>query len=635
MNKYDNITSILNKNPVITDDSTYLIIYINTYLYRTMNSEKIEDFYNHIPQILDKIFYISARLKFQDKKVKIYSTLVDQLEKGQIEDFDRMFSMLAPLDKKNLFTAISMPPDHDIPEYKLDASILGVCINHLILQHRQDYLMSLFDDMTKSIKVQKAALLNGNIILNVFEYFILYFLIAIRDYQGKSKVSLSKANEKFSDTLRASYKPMTKELMSDLDLHRSVGFNFYYLLFNSILSHIAEGRTYEDMLRLRFIVTGVDITWLSDYYIGNRLLDNRIIDNISIPNLAVLECLLSLIRTLQQRNNGIITNDGFNLECLLFRIQRQLYYFFKQNFKKIYIETLNTEVTINDLIKVWFAYITPWYENGIITFPYIQNYIFYNLLIYIDLFNDYIINLAYLGIHSQSVIVSLSQVMNLYSISDNREIINSQLRLDILKDLSMGKSSSGYSDVDSHLKFIGCTSKSVLYPFDIPENKEKAKTIYQNLDNWRNKLSKELIDSDKELLDFLEKLRNTQTNLARLYDLESGVMMMDYFEKTERTKEIKKTPNIYTHRNVIDLTNPWKRRIGSNESTLLFYLFKFVAYYVDRWKGIPIYKDTKGNIEPPTTDLRHLSSYYSLLSGLILLAILYLMIRLLIALIKL
>jgi hypothetical protein len=638
MNKYDSIDTFLNKPSSIIEDSNYMLNYINTYLYRIQNTEKTEEYYKSIPQILDKLFPISARIKIRSKQTKIFPTFVDNLDKGTLEDLDRALSLLLPNNLvKNIYTTVTNPPNH-VPEYKLDASILGMAVNAILKQGGQKFILNLFQDLSKNLETQKRALENENIILNIFEYFLIYFLVAIRDYPGKNKINLPKFNENFTEMYRKSYKPINKEINYSLDLNRSVVFNFYQILFKGILDAVSESRSMDD---LKVLIHAVDITWLSDYYIGDNILDYKFQDNIGIPNLMVLECLTHLIRSLQY--NRIVPNDTLNPDALLFTIQRQLFHFIKQNFKKICLERLNTEVSINDIMRVWLTYITPWFEDGEVRFPVLQSYILFNLLFYTDLFNDYIISLANIGLNSQSVINSLNQVMKIYYLTDSGTIINSQLSLDLLKDMSLGTSSRSFIDtyniIDNHMRYIGVSNRSSLYPFDKPENQNSAKIVYENLENWRIKLSKEMRESNRDLLLFLENLTETQETLLKLYGIDNlrrGLVnnYEDEFRKNVGANLLNSTPNIYSHRDIRNLTNPWKRKIANNESIILFHILKFIAYYIDRLKGIPIFRDSKGHVEPPVTDLRHYSNYYSLFSGLILVTIIYLMIRLIITLIK-
>src|SRR5688572_19382955 len=80
--------------------------------------------------------------------------------------------------------------------------------------------------------------------------------------------------------------------------------------------------------------------------------------------------------------------------------------------------------------------------------------------------------------------------------------------------------------------------------------------------------------------------------------------------------------------------NPWNRRLSTEENTILFYVFKYVSYMVDYFRGIPIRYDRRGNKEPPITNMRFLSNYYNLLATFIFLMVIFLMIWLIIKLIR-
>lgn len=58
--------------------------------------------------------------------------------------------------------------------------------------------------------------------------------------------------------------------------------------------------------------------------------------------------------------------------------------------------------------------------------------------------------------------------------------------------------------------------------------------------------------------------------------------------------------------------NPWERDLSSEENSILYYIFKQIAYMIDYMKNIPTYKDKKKN--NPRTNLRNMCNYYNFTS---------------------
>jgi hypothetical protein len=133
-----------------------------------------------------------------------------------------------------------------------------------------------------------------------------------------------------------------------------------------------------------------------------------------------------------------------------------------------------------------------------------------------------------------------------------------------------------------------------------------------------------------ESSNFLSLLQEIKSILSQLYKIESD----DYNEFNQFSNG---ATNIETQRmsDRISMKNPWLKKVTNEELTILYHLFKFISYQIDRKiRGIPIRYDRKGNMEPPITNLRFLCNYYSLISTAIFIICIYWMIILLLKLIR-
>lgn len=485
MNKYDDINTFLTNDSDIQADSEFLLSYISTFLYRSTNREKIDEFYKNIPAIFDKLFGISTKTNQTKQFNRFSSCIIDLLssDKAKFEDLDKLLHVFIPLTGiKNLFSSAANPPDF-VPDYILVGSIVSKSINSLINQRKQDYILSLgiFDELSKNIELQRPTLDKGNLMTTIFEYFIIIILIAMKELQFKSKVSLPKLNTNFKEfpknyLNKKLFSEKSTEFLHSLDLNRSLMYNFYMTLFKNIFSNYMYSKSYNDQHRLRFIVSSIELVWLTDYfmipsssYISKSPFDiysfffkssMNVNFTVNIPNIIMIDCLHHVVITLQAYNL-LFAENPYNKtitlreDALIFKLQKPLFYFFKSLFLKFSEETTNSEVNLSDIGKIWFSYITPWFQTNTNVNYYsgssrsnvntdvlgnaMRDYVFTNLLFYTELFNDYIYAFSSLNVLSKYELALLNKVLELYKISSNDEIINDKVHLKVLDDLSQGK----------------------------------------------------------------------------------------------------------------------------------------------------------------------------------------------------
>jgi hypothetical protein len=487
MNKYDDLHTFLNSSPRIRQDYDFITNYITAFLYKNTNREKIDEYYNKIPSIFDRFLGISNKRQSNDVKL---------LESNEttFEDFDYLLHLFVPgSENRNIFTSVYSPPDY-VPDYIVATSLISKSIDSLVSQNKQEYvlLLDVFEDLSKNIELQRNALEKGNIILNVFEYFVVLVLIAIKDAPSeKNKINLPKINKNFVDLIRLtsqkrSLSERTKDHAYVLDVSRSLGNNFYFLMFRNLVNYLLNSKFMSDQIKLRFLVSAVQLVWMSDYFIipssmhvSKSALDiysfffrkdqsQYLTPDFTIPNITMLDCLSYLVTTLQVNGMLFIENPrdkSYSLreDSLIFKLQKPLFYFFKNCFLKFNQEYSNKEANLSDIARIWFIYITPWmqlnipvnsnqqsqYQSSQFKSNYmksqstlddvVREYIHHNMLFYTELFNDYIFAFSTLNVLTKNELSLLNKILELYKGNEGQYIVNDYINMKVLEDLSMGK----------------------------------------------------------------------------------------------------------------------------------------------------------------------------------------------------
>jgi hypothetical protein len=494
MNQYDEINTFLQSEAHIASDYEFLMSYINTFLYKNLNREKVNEFYKKIPAICDKLFGVSIKTGKSKPNLKISEVDLLNKETATFQDFDALLNLLEPgienlkMKFKNLFFSINNPPEY-VPHYTLPASILSKSINSLLVSKKTDYVLSLcfFNCLTKNLDVQRMELERGSIHTNLFEYYITLLLVVIKEYpmSVQHKVSLGKSNKNFevlknniSAINKKAVSEKSKENYSALDYNRSLIFNFYTILFKNILQNFSKSRHISDLAKLKLIVSGIETIWLSDFFMpppnflptssidiysyffrkntnftddgfSSRAFtyENVLAQNLysfNIPNMMVIQCMTNVINILHE-NFLFNTKKQITLDkdSMLFILQKPLFFFLKNCFYKISEGTSNSEVNLGDIAKLWHSYVTPWRfvpkESFLDYADAITEFIFLNILFYTELFNDYIIAFNSVNVLNKNEINLLNEIMEMYNISTQDDIIYDHLNLRLLLDLSMGK----------------------------------------------------------------------------------------------------------------------------------------------------------------------------------------------------
>jgi hypothetical protein len=158
----------------------------------------------------------------------------------------------------------------------------------------------------------------------------------------------------------------------------------------------------------------------------------------------VIQCITNVINILHE-NFLFNTKKQITLDkdSMLFILQKPLFFFLKNCFYKISEGTSNSEVNLGDIAKLWHSYVTPWRfvpkESFLDYADAITEFIFLNILFYTELFNDYIIAFNSVNVLNKNEINLLNEIIEMYNISTQDDIIYDHLNLRLLLDLSMGK----------------------------------------------------------------------------------------------------------------------------------------------------------------------------------------------------
>jgi hypothetical protein len=496
MNEYDDINTFLQSQANINFDFQFLMNYINTFLYKNPNREKIEDFYKKIPSIIDKLFGVSSKTGKSKQTVKTNEIDLLNSEYTTFSDFDQLLHLLEPgleftsMRQKNLFFSINNPPEY-IPHYNLPASILSKSISSLLQGRKIDYVLSLcfFNSLSKNLEFQRKELEKGQIHTNLFEYYITLLLIVIKDYPAafQHKIILNKSNKNFQDLrtqvkniLKRSISEKSKDNLFSLDFNRSLIFNFFNILFKNILDYFSKKGQVNDLSKLKLIVSGIETIWLSEFFMPiagfnptsqsdiysyffrkssltesfggaytpvsiEKVLSQNL-QPLNIPNIIVLQCITNVISSLQE-NFLFNTKKGTPIlerDSMIYILHKPLFYFLKNCIYKISEGSANSEANLGDLARVWYTYITPWNKlkegsNILDYYDAIREYIFSNILFYTEIFNDYIVAFNSVNVLNKNEINLMNDILSMYEVNDNNEIMYGHVNLGYLEDLSLGK----------------------------------------------------------------------------------------------------------------------------------------------------------------------------------------------------
>ena len=289
---YDDIESFLYSKSAIDSDTKFLVNYISNYIFRTSNREKIDQYYTKFPEIFDRILGISNKTFKSNKYQHKQNSLIDKLSSDQTTfyDFSMIMHNFIPCDNiKNIFTSVCSPADN-IPSFKISAQIISKNIEKLLSQKKSDYIIysfSIFQELTKSIDCQKENLEKNIMILSIFEYFIFFFLLSIKEYNySKLKVNLAEINKNFSNLSKIESSFINTDLersrtiLHEMDTKKSLIYNFLYINFKHYLEYFSKSSSWNDYDRFKFIISALEFVWLSDYVLvpnANDISNNPVI----------------------------------------------------------------------------------------------------------------------------------------------------------------------------------------------------------------------------------------------------------------------------------------------------------------------------------------------------------------------
>lgn len=499
MNTNIKIKEITQNNPNLVKDVESLSKFIKLHLFKERNREKIDEFFTTLHEILNKFFGTDQEVNkaFYEK----YDTTVNLLGAKNVEfgEYDAIVQLFHADDGQNFFSVVNNGFDNNL-KYVLPLEVINSYIFRKSSQLFQQ--MDFFQYTSLAFERQRDSLSQKQIaIFNALEFFFVVFLISIRNNGLIHKVNLLEKNENLKKVFKNPKKflkdnQLTTKNFEELFSNRSLTFNFYVSVFKSYINFFSENiYSVNNLKKLNLITSAINLIWLSHYVhqisFTRKDTYSNLIKNIDFspnpPNIIILECLKNLITGLQSKNllyryNKEHSHVTLNPDSILFSLTNNLYFFFKINFFRISSNNSFTDTTLFDIVNVWFEYINPWFNNPIAMFPdsndsyEIANkmYVYSNILLYTDLFNDYIAAFSNLIVLSINDLKQLKNILEIFSVSGS-SFINGLVDINILNDFSKGKfvgrvlgnNSAGQmvSIMENHVNFIGI-SRAHVFQFD-------------------------------------------------------------------------------------------------------------------------------------------------------------------------
>jgi len=275
----------------LQNDTNYLIEYIKKNIIGEKIKEK-EDFYSKMQLVFDRIFGVTKKTNIPFSSFSsqhMQRSLVELLnsDKCTFEDFDHIIHLFLPNRQIYNFFNLFYNSNYTGKEYLVEINnnhIFGN-IDTLLKNNKLEYLLknlSLISTCSKNPNTQLLNFKNGRLIFTCFEYFIMFLLLAMKESDNKSKIQLDTKNSNFNSLKSQKRFLSTKSpiIAGQIDLSRSLEFNFYNILFRSILRTIIKRN---DKKSLSFITSMVEFVWLSDYFLlaPNYISNNSVSYNIS------------------------------------------------------------------------------------------------------------------------------------------------------------------------------------------------------------------------------------------------------------------------------------------------------------------------------------------------------------------
>lgn len=423
MNKYDDIKTLLLTNMDIKKSCEFLFNYLKNYCFKPYHREKIDSYYNHLPDILKKLLYISNENIINSQNSKNNPSLMQILnaKTSNFEEFDILLNLfLAPINIENEMNIFSSIFHHNYGNTKFlfpitNSKNSNKMILYYLNQNQIDMIYNNFNifkilSFSQEENIKKY-LLKKELILTIREYYIFIILNFIKKCNNINKINIKDYYPNFKTYLDyisedKFFSKKTEFIINNFDKERSLTFNFYSIMFLDFILYLHFSNNVQNQRLLEILTFSIEFLWLGEfvlspqnkYYMNsgkNKLnpdsqnftnsfiinsnnyqnydrnfdiFNNSIFTNLNIPNLLVLNCLKNLINILQSKNylftEAVINGDKVCIlksNILLFSLQNSLYNFFKHGFMKYSNQEMNnTEISLCDFSSVWYAYICPW-----------------------------------------------------------------------------------------------------------------------------------------------------------------------------------------------------------------------------------------------------------------------------------
>lgn len=365
MNKYDDIKTLLYTNIDIKQSCEFLYNYLKNYCLKPYNREKIDAYYNSLPEIFKRflLIYSSETGIIAGQGSKAFLSLLQALtnKNSSFEDFEIFLNLfLAPLNTENEINLFSSIFTHNYGNTRLlfplssrSSSNANTMILSLITTNQVDSLLNefpLFEILSHSKDEMIKYLQRKEMILTIKEYYIFTILNFIKNSSCANKLSIKDHYpnfKKYFENISPNkfFSRKTEFILNHLDSEYSITYNFYNILFLDFIYYLFFSHNIANYHNLQVLVFAIHFLWLGDYALiphnyffslfsnnqgilnfpnaaaysanvrdsllssagysncGNYITNSLINNlNIGIPNVLVLNCLKNLIMILQAKN---------------------------------------------------------------------------------------------------------------------------------------------------------------------------------------------------------------------------------------------------------------------------------------------------------------------------------------------
>ncbi len=343
-----------------------LLDYIQVNVYEG-NALKVAEFYERVPQILNKLF--------GDNGAPGWIQKIASRANGEIAT---VYELLGPTQGKggmNLFRAMLFPAGPVTP-YTVPLSIFPEYTQYLIRSKQYSSLSQFFHNLAERPETQLKCLECDCVALTPCEYYLTMFLHAAKQYNGKVEDNTLLTYEEGSD--------QSPETVVSRTYARDPLLVLFARYVPALISPRRPGAGSCANI-FEFFLMAVDEMWLSEVYNAEKLLPAKADKSspfyspslsavpMRCPNFLMLECVYALMYFLEQR---IPVQSGYKSSYSLEPYSRKEsqyidsiqvpFYLFLKLLLRYWNQTAaaSSDISLCYVCTIWMNYIKPWKTNA-------------------------------------------------------------------------------------------------------------------------------------------------------------------------------------------------------------------------------------------------------------------------------